>query len=223
MYLSPTPPHPFPSSFLDLLFPSLCSFLLSHFLALASWPEPSTVSPTISPSSVLFLPSSHEFIMRSKIEQWLFVPVPACHWSRMNNSATVVEVRIREKKEIILEPYHSGYFRTSSCRLRSCSAHPFFFLSSCSLSYLPPVHSLSHEESTDSSLSCPSFRRTAYKACRGWDWWWMKSASFVRFVPLHLHGCGVCILSLHGCICNMFVATVCVYIFQSQRVFFASK
>lgn len=36
--------------------------------------------------------------MRIKIEQWLFVPVPACHWSRMNNSAPVVEVRIREKK-----------------------------------------------------------------------------------------------------------------------------
>ena len=38
--------------------------------------------------------------MRIKIEQWLFVPVPACHWSGMNNSAPVVEVRIREKKEI---------------------------------------------------------------------------------------------------------------------------
>lgn len=38
--------------------------------------------------------------MRIKIEQWLFVPVPACHWSRMNNSATVVEVRIREKRKL---------------------------------------------------------------------------------------------------------------------------
>lgn len=104
--------------------------------------------------------------MRIKIEQWLFVPGAACHWSRMNNSATVVEVRIREKKGIILEPHHSGYFRTASCQRLSCSAHSFFSLSSCSLSYLPPVHSLSHEDRTDSPLSSPSLGRTAYQADR---------------------------------------------------------
>lgn len=97
-------------------------------------------------------PSSHEFIMWSKIERWLFVPVPACHWSRMNNSATAVEASVREKKEIISEPYHSGYFGMASCQSLSCSAQSFFSLSSGSLSFLPLVHLLSYEERTDSSV-----------------------------------------------------------------------
>lgn len=57
----------------------------------------------------------------------------------MNNSATVVEVRIREKKGIILEPHRSGYFRTATCQRLSCSAQSFF-----SLYLLAPSHS-SHQ------------------------------------------------------------------------------
>lgn len=55
-----------------------------------------SLPPSLPPPSVP--PSSHEFIMWSKIEQWLFVPIPACHWSRMNNSALVVEVGISEER-----------------------------------------------------------------------------------------------------------------------------
>lgn len=122
------------------------------FLALTTWPEPLTVSP-LPPISLSFQTSSHEFIMRIKIEQWLFVPFPACHWCGMNNSATVVEIRIRKKKGITLESHNSGYFRAAGCQRLSCSAHSFCSVSSCSLSFLPPVHSLSHGDRTDSSLS----------------------------------------------------------------------
>lgn len=117
-------------SFLDLPFSSLCSLVFHHTF----WqPDPITLlSNTPSPLPLSIPPSSHEFIMWSKIEQWLFVPVPACHWSRMNNSAIMVEVGIWGNEEIILELYYSGYFRTASCQCfflqRSLFPLPLFFL-----------------------------------------------------------------------------------------------
>lgn len=83
---------------------SSCFTLFSHFLSLWARPSPSTFfrSPSVSPSS-------HEFIMWRKIEQWLFVPVPVCHWSRMNNSVMVVEVGISKKR--------GNYFGAASFKL----------------------------------------------------------------------------------------------------------
>lgn len=149
-YLSPTSPV------------SLSRLLPVSSSSPTSWrsqpgPIPQLSPPFLPPPPIP--PSSHEFIMWSKIEQWLFVPVPACHWLRMNNSALMVEVRIREgKKKIILELHHSGYFRNGELSASFLQRTPF--LPSCSLSFLPPVHSLPHKKRRDSSLSCLSFKRT---------------------------------------------------------------
>ena len=149
--------------FLKVLFPSLCQFLFHLYCTFSgtnslSWAM-NCLHPELSPPlsiSFYFETSNCELIMWIKIEQWLFVPVPACHWSRMNNSDTVDEIRIREKKRFILRRHHSGYFRTVNCQRLSCSAYAFFSFSSCCLSFLSLAHSLSHKDGTDSSLFlCP--------------------------------------------------------------------
>lgn len=223
MYLSPTPLHPFPFenvysliSYFPPFAPS-CFILPSHFPALPTWPEPSTVSTTFSPSSVY-----------SSIKSWIY-------YVKQNRAMTLCPPSLHVTGlEWIIQPQWlklaSGrkrkLFRSRTIRSifewRAVSAFPAA-LSLSSPSPLAPSHSSHqfthyHMKKEQILLSCLSFRRTAYKSI-WWDWW-LKSASFVCCVPLHLHGCGVCIfVSFCGCICIMFVDSVCLYIFQSQRFF----
>lgn len=124
-----------------------CSVSVSHplFLFHSSLQLPVTepglsLPPSLPPPSVL--PSSHEFIMWSKIEQWLFVPVPACHWSRMNNSALVVEVGISEERGNYFgsAPFELFLKRRTVAPLPTAHAPSSFSLPSHSRPSLPPVH-----------------------------------------------------------------------------------
>lgn len=129
--------------------------------------------------------------MWSKIEQWVFVLIPACHWSRMNNSAPVVEVWIREKKEIILELYHSGYFRTASCQCLFLQCWPSL-LPLFSLPLGPPTGSLTTSWLKYRFLLClagPSGPLQTERTEEG------SGGSFLVSLS-HLHGCVMIFLSI---------------------------
>lgn len=196
MYLSPTPLHPFPFENVYSLISSFppfapsCFILLSHFPALPTWPEPSTVSTTFSPSPVY-----------SSIKSWIY-------YVKQNRAMTLCPQSLHViGLEWIIQPQ---WLKLASGRKRklfwSCTIQAIFewravsafpaALSLSSPSPLAPSHSSHqfthyHMKKEQILLSCLSFRRTAYKSI-WWDWW-LKSASFVCCVPLHLHGCGVCI------------------------------
>lgn len=135
---------------LCLLFPTL------PLLLPVSLPTPTSchselglsLPPSLPPPPVP--PSSHEFIMWSKIEQWLFVPVPACHWSRMNNSALEVEVGINEERGNYFgaAPFELFSKRRAAGSFPAAHTPSSFFLPSCSRLSLPLLHSLPHKKKT---------------------------------------------------------------------------
>lgn len=139
-----------------LPFPTLSLLLPVSLSTPTSCHSEPGLPPSLPPPPVPL--SSHEFIMWSKIEQWLFVPVPACHWSRMNNSALLLEVGISKER--------GNYFGAAPFELflkwRAAGSFPAahtlssFFLPSCSRLSLPPVHSLPHKKEIPLYCFCPS-------------------------------------------------------------------
>lgn len=160
-----------------------------------------SLPPSLPPPPVP--PSSHEFIMWSKIEQWLFVPVPACHWSRMNNSALVVEVGISEERGNYFgaAPFELFSKRRAVASFPTAHTPSSFFLPSCSRLSLPPVHSLPHKK--EETLLC-CFCSSEWE----WLWKWMNAAPFV-----------CCSLRVFCGFINEHFCRLCVsYIPQSQRI-----